>query len=144
MVPTRAWSATTPSIRFDEIALSIKACSRRALSVWGDWFVKSACFPRASPRSAKYHEVFDGIASIPVTNCRSVLTEFFLSAIPLSNQVLSQSPVIVCHSNVSQLVTATAGSIWWGQKERLLVVEELLRIIRSSASDLLACEDALR
>ncbi len=41
--------------------------------------------------------------------------EFFLSAIPLSNQVRSESSVIACHSNVSQLVTATAGSIWWGQ-----------------------------
>src|SRR2546425_2149387 len=70
--------------------------------------------------------------------------EFFLSGIPLPNQVLSHSSVIACHSNVSQLVTATAGSIWWGQKERLLVVEELLRIIWSSPSNLFACENAIR
>src|SRR5436190_106626 len=36
--------------------------------------------------------------------------EFFLSAIPLSNQVRSESSVIACHSKVSQLVTATAGT----------------------------------
>ncbi len=32
----------------------------------------------------------------------------------LPKQVLSQSAVIACHSNLSQLVTVAAGSIWWG------------------------------
>src|SRR5258706_11989854 len=33
----------------------------------------------------------------------------------LPNQVLSQPAVTACHSNLSQLVTVAAGSIWWGR-----------------------------
>jgi hypothetical protein len=40
------------------------------------------------------------------------------SRVPLLNRlpshVLSQASVIACHSNLSQLVTVAAGSIWWG------------------------------
>lgn len=74
IVPIRFWSTTTPSIRLEEMALSIKACSRKTFSTWGDCRVKSSCLPRASPRSARYHVVVAGNVSIPDANCRRVIT----------------------------------------------------------------------
>lgn len=69
----RAWSTVTPSILFDDTALSIKACSRRTLSRWGACFVNSSCLPRASPRSARYHDVIMEMVSGFEANCFKVI-----------------------------------------------------------------------
>src|ERR1051326_7427784 len=54
-VPMRDLCTSTPSIRFEEMTLSINACSRKTLSFCGDCRVNSSCFPRASAKSVKYH-----------------------------------------------------------------------------------------
>lgn len=47
--------------------------SRRTFSRWEACFVNSSCLPRASPRSAKYHEVIAGIVSGFSVNCFNVI-----------------------------------------------------------------------
>ena len=49
------------------------AFSRKTFSLWGDCLVKSSCFPRASPRSARYQAVAAGIVSGFDLNCRKVI-----------------------------------------------------------------------
>lgn len=70
---TRFASIVTPSIRFDEIALSIIACSRNTFNFCGDCFRNNSCFPRASPRSARYHPHIAGSFSTPAPNWRNVI-----------------------------------------------------------------------
>jgi hypothetical protein len=67
------WSTSTPSMRLEEMALSISACSRSTLSFCGDWRVNNSCLPRASPRSARYHAVRVGNVEGSAANWRSVI-----------------------------------------------------------------------
>src|SRR5258708_3553762 len=82
MVPIRAWSTSTPSIRLEDTALSIKACSRRALSFCGDCFVNNSCFPSDWPKSARYQEVAPGTLLSGSSNCRKVITTHALCVDP--------------------------------------------------------------
>jgi len=68
----RAWSTSTPSIRLDDTALSINACSHKTRSRYGDCLVNSTCLPRASPKSARYQAVVAGTISGFAANWRSV------------------------------------------------------------------------
>src|SRR5436190_5396690 len=74
-----------PSILFDETALSMIACSRRTFNLCGDCLVKSSCFPRASPKSARYQLVVSGMVSMCCSNCRNVF--IFRYACALSSEI---------------------------------------------------------
>jgi hypothetical protein len=73
IVATRFGSTSTPSMRLDDTALSIRACSRRALSFCGACLVNSSCLPRNWATSARYHEVAAGMADACSKNCRNVI-----------------------------------------------------------------------
>ncbi len=76
MVAMRDLSTSTPSIRLDDMALSIRACSRSALRRCGDCRVYNSCFPRASPRSDRYQEVAAGTDSNFREKSRKVIMAF--------------------------------------------------------------------
>jgi len=78
IVPAFFESIVMPSIRFEETALSIKACSCMAKSREENCRVYSACRPCASARSAMCQDVNAGIASgFPENRC-SVFMKGFL------------------------------------------------------------------
>src|SRR4030042_1676971 len=56
------------------------AFSRKTLSFWGDCFVKRSCFPRASPKSARYHEIVAGTVSGFEANWRRVIIVLYPSS----------------------------------------------------------------
>src|SRR3989338_8392232 len=111
-VAIRAWSTTTPSIRLDETALSIRACSRKTLSLCGDCFVKSSCLPRASPRSARYHEVVVGMLSGLEENCWSVIM-----LLACHTARLSPEPALAGQSIHFDLMRREAGRVFDGLLE---------------------------
>ncbi len=76
MVATRDLSTSTPSMRLEETALSMRACSRKTFSRCGDCRVNNSCFPLASPKSARYHEVVIGRYSCLSESCRKVIIPY--------------------------------------------------------------------
>jgi len=80
-------------------------CSRNTLSIWGVCLVKSSCLPRASPRSARYHEVVAGMLSGLCENCRSVI----MSAVPHRVSVLHETSLALKRKHPSPRPSPTRG-----------------------------------
>lgn len=84
----------TPSMRLDETALSISACSRSTLSFCGDCRVNSSCLPRASVRPARVQTTVVGIDEGRRENCPRVIIRLIslIRATSWSAVILKSSP----------------------------------------------------